>query len=326
MYLLINIKFYFFIILAISFIICLIYITSFQKYNNLTEIKSPNEIKNVNYTIIQKASQTKTKMLKNSLFKMNPLNLCKNQTVILFSYVFISIKSIEKRKIIRETWGNRNNFDELRVGFVVGLSVDYHVNELVKKENDLYGDIIQGDFIDSYRNLSFKSITAWKWISMYCQNANFVLKIDDDVVAQTFNLKKFLNEIQQKNFMKTFHCYAWHNAEVIRDPSSKFYVSLSEYSKKTFDTYCSGIAYIMTNDIFREMYIESRKFPVFWIDDVYVGMVAKLLNVFYKQIPSYYIDYNQRNSDSFYLFIQNVDSNKDYQLVWNLIAKKQNKS
>ena len=258
-------------------------------------------------------------------FKVNPVNLCRNQDLYLFSYVFISVTSFDRRQIIRNTWANRTLFPHLRVAFIVGLSKNAKTNEFVNKENELYGDIIQGDFIDSYRNLSYKSVTAWKWISEYCQSAKFVLKIDDDVVPNTFNLNKFLPRINNNDKKKTVHCFPWYNAVVVRDKTSKFYVSLEEYNKTNFDTYCSGVAYIMTNDIFNDFYKESQRNSIFWIDDIYVGMIGKLVNVVYKQIYSLYIElnglFNSNNNNSFYLFIQNVDSNKDFQLTWDFIIK-----
>ena len=39
---------------------------------------------------------------------------------------------------------------------------------------------MQGDFLDSYRNLSYKNIMGKLWVSQFCEQAEFVVKTDDD--------------------------------------------------------------------------------------------------------------------------------------------------
>ena len=55
----------------------------------------------------------------------------------------------------------------------------------IRKENDLYHDIVQEDFIDSYRNLTVKSIMALKWATEHCKNAKLIFKMDDDTLVNT---------------------------------------------------------------------------------------------------------------------------------------------
>ena len=40
--------------------------------------------------------------------------------------------------------------------------------------------LIQGDFLDTYHNLSYKEIMGNLWISEFCEQAEFVVKTDDD--------------------------------------------------------------------------------------------------------------------------------------------------
>ena len=69
----------------------------------------------------------------------------------------------------------------------------------IKAEAALFGDILQGSFVDSYRqwpkkhgkkqwssskslnrNLSYKAILGHLWISSNCPEADLVVKADDD--------------------------------------------------------------------------------------------------------------------------------------------------
>ena len=61
-----------------------------------------------------------------------------------------------------------------------GRGGDKTLQEKVYKENDKHGDIIQGDFIDTYHNLSYKASMGNFWVSEFCEQAEFVVKTDDD--------------------------------------------------------------------------------------------------------------------------------------------------
>ena len=46
--------------------------------------------------------------------------------------------------------------------------------------NIAYMSDLQGDFLDTYHNLSYKEIMGNLWISEFCEQAEFVVKTDDD--------------------------------------------------------------------------------------------------------------------------------------------------
>lgn len=108
----------------------------------------------------------------------------------LFMIIFVhsAVENYQKRRMIRETWANRKQLTiyRSRLVFMIGLPENYSQypnpdSDPIKIENDRFGDIIQGNFIDSYHNLTYKHIMAFKWIVYHCSNAEFILKIDDDV-------------------------------------------------------------------------------------------------------------------------------------------------
>lgn len=45
----------------------------------------------------------------------------------------------------------------------------------------MYNDIIQEGFLDSYNNLTVKSLMMLKWVNRYCQAVQFLMKTDDDI-------------------------------------------------------------------------------------------------------------------------------------------------
>ena len=69
----------------------------------------------------------------------------------------------EKRNIIRKTWSQASkDLPNLQIVFVLGTSTVKSDVKGIYLEADEYKDILMGDFIDSYRNLSYKNILGSK--------------------------------------------------------------------------------------------------------------------------------------------------------------------
>jgi hypothetical protein len=65
---------------------------------------------------------------------------------------------------------------------------------------------------------------ALKWISTHCANVRYVLKVDDDIVANTFVLLRHLKSLDKHALIKprTIMCNVWTRMKVIRDKKSKW--------------------------------------------------------------------------------------------------------
>ncbi len=86
-----------------------------------------------------------------------------------------------------------------------------------------------------------------------------------------------------------------------------------------YPSYCSGVGVVMTPDIISKLYLKSFQIKLFWIDDVYVGILGKYINVKFENIAGFYTnDLNNRINDA--LFI-NAETKEDFINIWNLINK-----
>lgn len=94
-------------------------------------------------------------------------------------YVHTAPANVERRQILRSTWANNNLFTDHRTRtiFLVGTPTDAKDQEIVTKEYHQYGDIIQGSFIESYKNLTIKGIMGLRWVSEFCPQAKFAIKV-----------------------------------------------------------------------------------------------------------------------------------------------------
>ena len=63
---------------------------------------------------------------------------------------------------------------------IPGKGEDEALQKQIYKESEKYEDIIQGDFLDTYNNLSYKAVMGSVWVSEFCEQAEFVVKADDD--------------------------------------------------------------------------------------------------------------------------------------------------
>ena len=110
--------------------------------------------------------------------------------ILIFSvkYNFLDIRNI------REIWLSPTYDKSLWVQhvFLFGQSTNTSVDKQLHREHLEYGDIIQCSFYDTYRNLAYTRIIGYKWASIYCRNANFILKTDDDIYV---NIKGLLRTV-----------------------------------------------------------------------------------------------------------------------------------
>ena len=76
----------------------------------------------------------------------------------------------------------------LQVVFLVGQQVNSTHQEQLQSEADQYGDIVQEAFIDTYANLTVKSLMLLKWFTQHCDNTQYVMKADDDMYINLVKL------------------------------------------------------------------------------------------------------------------------------------------
>ena len=205
----------------------------------------------------------------------NP-NLCssvRNLSVLVI--IHTAPDHFDRRQNIRSTYANATffrHFGTLRVLFLLGRVKDASLQDKIITEFNKYGDILQGDYIDAYRNLTHKGVMAYKWIQERCRNAKVVLKADDDVIVNMYKLfLEYLPALEKKS--KTILCNHIRPGTmlIIRDKKSKWYVKENEFKGQRFyPRYCSGFFVMITNDAIPAIYKSAFITPFFWVDDVYL--------------------------------------------------------
>ena len=116
-------------------------------------------------------------------YLINPKDsLCGKEDVDLLILVTSSLKHADRRLAIRETWGSQLALQKTnaKILFLLGNTLvrDDSLEHEIKTENENYGDILRENFLDSYQNLTLKTIGGVKWGAIFCEQALFVLKTE----------------------------------------------------------------------------------------------------------------------------------------------------
>ena len=113
--------------------------------------------------------------------------------------IFVSApNNLKERQMIRQSWneqllflaGNVTKCHQLI--FLLGLAIEMEQQISIEDESIQHGDLVQVDFIDSYANLTLKSVVLLHWVHTRCPGAHFIVKSDDDNFINAIFL---LNEI-----------------------------------------------------------------------------------------------------------------------------------
>ncbi|XP_077286473.1 beta-1,3-galactosyltransferase 5-like [Arctopsyche grandis] len=197
---------------------------------------------------------------------------------------------VELRSAHRRTFSN-DDLDEMGIKRVFLLSKLTVYNEMqisqkaIEHEHFRFGDIIQGNFIEAYRNLTLKHIMGLKWTSTQCNKCSVVLKLDDDIVFNINAILNCINSTQIDNDENFLMGYVLRGMKPIRLKANKWYVTYNEYSKSFYPPFLSGWMYFTNPKTAGALVRVARETPYFWIDDVFVtGILASTCNIKLKDI------------------------------------------
>jgi len=249
-----------------------------------------NKIKNKTFTLIN---------ITNFQFIINN-DICNVSKIPIVTIIHSAIENKESRKMIRETWGNPSiPGAATRLVFLLGYTSNEKQMDMIKQESTKHQDIVQGGFLDTYHNLSYKAILGNLWVSEFCNQAEFVVKTDDDMFVDLYEVYSFTRDYltnTQYIHNKFLLCPAWRGLPIIRD-NTKWGVSYEDIprdtkfkeGKETYPTSCSGWLWITNPGTSKAIAEAASEVKFFWIDDVWVtGYIAKHLKILHQDCIKYW--------------------------------------
>lgn len=190
------------------------------------------------------------------------------------------------RLAVRETWGHFAIRKDIVIAFMLGSTSNQTVNDRIEKEQEMYGDIIRGKFIDTYDNLTLKTISMLEWVDNLCSRAQFVLKTDDDMFINVSRLLAFISKHKPEE--RVIYGRLARKWKPIRRKQSKYYISPQQYKPTVFPDFTTGPAYLFPAHIAKELYLASLNYTYFKLEDVFVtGIVANGLKIKRVHVPEF---------------------------------------
>lgn len=221
---------------------------------------------------------------RNYCFTLDDTSVCRNSKPFILLLVPVAPSDVTARNIIRSSWGRRAEVRDQLVQtlFFVGVRTgagSEHLQELLRQENQQHHDLIQSNFIDSYRNLTIKTMMMLEWLSAHCSSsATFAVKVDSDMFLHIPNLVDLL---LRPNTPKSGYMtgLVWWHSPVLRNPSNKFYMPMEVIAESAYPPYPLGMTYILSLDLPRKILDVSRQIKPIYIEDAYLGMCLKRLRI-----------------------------------------------
>ncbi|XP_032925049.1 UDP-GalNAc:beta-1,3-N-acetylgalactosaminyltransferase 1 [Catharus ustulatus] len=215
-------------------------------------------------------------------FTLRERRSCADLEPFLVILVASSPGEVKARQAIRVTWGSRDSWWGQRVLTLFLLGRDARGRDgaaalSLEDESLLYGDIIRQDFLDTYDNLTLKTIMAFQWFSEFCSNARFFMKTDVDVFINTPNLVRLL--LRLNSSQNVFTGYPLIDNFAYRGWDRKRSISYEEYPFRLYPPYCSGLGYILDGNLALRAYELMGHVKPLKFEDVYVGICLNLLKV-----------------------------------------------
>ncbi|XP_002742194.1 beta-1,3-galactosyltransferase 1-like [Saccoglossus kowalevskii] len=209
-------------------------------------------------------------------FLENPSHRCLNSPFIVI-ITPSRPQNPEGRRVIRSMRKHVEVISERAIVqlFIMGTSGKTSLEDL-RNESRLHNDIILVDFIDTYKNLSLKTLMLLKWVNNYCQQTKYILKADDDVYVNLPNLVRLLVSAPTEGYVVgNVHSFS----PPIRSKWSKNYVSVEDWPEKLYPPFPFGFAYAFSVDIAARVYQTALSIKLFPMEDVYIGIILKQIDV-----------------------------------------------
>uniref|UniRef100_A0A8B9TKG4 Hexosyltransferase n=1 Tax=Anas platyrhynchos TaxID=8839 RepID=A0A8B9TKG4_ANAPL len=187
-----------------------------------------------------------------------PPHKCRERAPFLVLLVATEPADTAGRAAIRQTWGNESSVPGVSILrlFLTGVHPVFGapLRRVLEEESALHRDILQQDFLDTYNNLTLKTLMGMEWVSRHCPGAAYVVKADRDVFLNLAYLVGRLLQPQlppKRDFMTG---YVYRDTGPLRSKAYKWYVPRQVYPNDTYPPYCGGPAYVLSGDLAAKVY------------------------------------------------------------------------
>ncbi|KAG9332149.1 hypothetical protein JZ751_015725 [Albula glossodonta] len=207
---------------------------------------------------------------------------CWGQSPFLVLLVPVAPGNRAARNAIRRTWGSNSLAPGRIIHTLFLLGLEAGAGEGLQahlgRESAAHCDLLQANFLDSYLNLTIKTMLMLEWLSSRCPNTTYAAKVDTDIFLNLDHLLGLLDPLGPSK-----HDYITGaiitGGLVHRDRASKWYMPQEIYPKPRYPLYVSGNAYVFSMDLPSKILEASRHVRPVHLEDVYLGMCLEYLGI-----------------------------------------------
>ena len=204
---------------------------------------------------------------------LQPIHLCTSLHLDLLIMIDSAPNNARQRALVRNTWLQTNDRYKMRHFFVLGLPVEPQVY----KEAKTYNDILVGNFYDTYRNLTWKTVFGYWWWTEQCSNIKYFMKTDDDMYVNVVSILDSIYKMPQDKPMMVGKCYK--ERKVPRWPEDhRWHVSYEMYPGPRYPPHCCGCGYVITGTTARDVASVLQQLPFLVLEDTLTGVAVAKLN------------------------------------------------
>lgn len=201
--------------------------------------------------------------------------VCGEERVELLVLVASALHHRERRRAVRETWGQGRH--GVRLVFLLGRQAEGKVEQVLEEELgeewEDYGDMVREDYIDSYQNLTLKTLGGMKWASLHCPQAEWVMKTDDDMYVNVPLLLDHLHQAHPSPSRTITGCVK-NGPQGAPQPIGME----GAVFKPVHPPFTAGAGYLLSGDLPADLYAASRDLHLIKVEDAFLtGYCAKAL-------------------------------------------------
>uniref|UniRef100_A0AC35GD90 Hexosyltransferase n=1 Tax=Panagrolaimus sp. PS1159 TaxID=55785 RepID=A0AC35GD90_9BILA len=206
---------------------------------------------------------------------------CKNK--ILLIIIPSRPDNFKQRTNIRNTW-LADIPSTVIYRFIIGFTSNSTIRILNRNESQTFNDLIITDLEDSYNFLTLKTYALFQWQQIYCSEVKYILKADDDSIANVERLLYWIEEeyntIADKYNGKVIFGYVMYFNSPPRNPESKWYIPKYAWPYTYLPSYCNGPSYITTSTAIKEILQQTKFFYYITVEDaLFTGILAEAAGV-----------------------------------------------
>ena len=190
---------------------------------------------------------------------------CQNSKILIL--IKSAITHFDFRTTIRNSWAKDLSTDpasKINILFTVAKRPsDTIMSEMLDMELREYNDMLIGDFIDSYYNVTKKVVMGMRFVVENCYNVEDIIHIDDDVYVSPSRFETLIKNKNQASSHPQPQDYINCGVPVVKPyavlrPDNKKHpewgLSKTAYSTGETPTYCNGPCYSMPIETYRKIF------------------------------------------------------------------------